>query len=80
MTDDATPHGNTGNRHAARNPDPEAENMTAKILFECYPEEKNAWVRAAKPAKLAAWIRHQLNTATGRPERPDPEEWRQIRK
>ena len=80
MTDDATPHGNTGNRHAARNPDPEAENMTARILFECYPEEKNAWVRAAKPAKLAAWIRQQLNTATGRPERPDPEEWRQIRK
>jgi hypothetical protein len=45
-----------------------------------YPEEKSAWVRAAKPEKLSAWIRRQLNTATGRPERPDPEEWRQIRK
>lgn len=79
MTDNATPHGNTGNRHAARNPDPEAENMTAKILFECYPEEKNAWVRASKPGKLAAWIRHQLNTATGRPDEPTEEERRHIK-
>jgi hypothetical protein len=78
MTPDIEPHGNTGNRHNARNP--EAENMTAKILFFCYPEEKNEWVRAAKPEKLSAWIRQQLNQATGRPERPDPEEWRQIRK
>jgi hypothetical protein len=54
--------------------------MTSKILFFCYPEEKSAWVRAAKPEKLSAWIRRQLNQATGRPERPDPEEWRQIRK
>lgn len=71
------PHGNTGNRHAAR--DPEAENMTAKILFFCYPEEKNAWVRAAKPQRLSAWIRQQLNQATGRPERPTEEERRQIK-
>jgi hypothetical protein len=71
------PHGNTGNRHAAR--DPEAENMTAKVLFFCYPEEKNAWVRAAKPEKLSAWIRQQLNAASGRPERPTDEERRQIK-
>lgn len=76
MTDDATPHGNTGNRHAARS---ENENMTAKILFDCYPEEKNAWVRASKPGKLAAWIRHQLNTATGRPDEPTEEERRHIK-
>jgi hypothetical protein len=80
MTPDLNePHGNTGNRNNARDPE-SAENMTSKILFFCYPEEKSAWVRAAKPEKLSAWIRHQLNTATGRPERPDPEEWRQIRK
>jgi len=78
MTDEATPHGNTGKRNAAR--DPDAENMTAKIQFFCWPEEKSAWIRAAHPQRLSAWIRHQLNTATGRPERPDPEEWRQIRK
>lgn len=78
MTDDATPHGNTGKRNAAR--DPDAENMTAKIQFFCWPEEKSAWIRAAHPQRLSAWIRHQLNTATGRPERPDPEEWRQIQK
>jgi len=71
------PHGNTGNRHAAR--DPEAANMTAKVLFFCYPEEKNAWVRAAKPEKLSAWIRQQLNQATGRPTQPTEEERRQIK-
>ena len=37
-------------------------------------------IRAAHPQRLSAWIRQQLNQATGRPERPDPEEWRQIRK
>jgi hypothetical protein len=79
MTDDATPHGNTGNRANARDPEG-TENMNAKIQFFCYPEEKSAWIRAAHPQRLSAWIRHQLNTATGRPERPDPEEWRQIRK
>jgi hypothetical protein len=62
MTPDIEPHGNTGNRNNAR--DPEADNMTAKILFYCYPEEKSAWVRAAKPAKLSAWIREKLNQAT----------------
>ena len=71
------PHGNTGNRHAARNP--EAENMTAKVLFFCSPEEKNAWVRAAKPEKLSAWIRQQLNQATGRPTQPTEEERRRIK-
>jgi hypothetical protein len=70
-------HGNTGNRHAAR--DPEAENMTAKVLFFCYPEEKNAWVRAAKPEKLSAWIRQQLNQATGRPTQPTEEERRRVK-
>jgi len=79
MTPDLNePHGNANNRHNAR--DPESENMTAKIQFFAYPEEKSAWIRAAHPQRLSAWIRHQLNTATGRPERPDPEEWRQIRK
>jgi hypothetical protein len=81
MTDfNDEPHGNTGNRNNARDTDPNAENMTSKILFFCYPEEKSAWVRAAKPGKLSAWIRAQLNKATGRPETPDSEEWRQIRK
>ena len=70
-------HGNPGNRHAAR--DPDAENMTAKVLFFCYPEEKNAWVRAAKPEKLSAWIRQQLNQATGRPTQPTEEERRRIK-
>ena len=80
MTPDLNdPPGNTGNRNNARDPEG-AENMTAKIQFFAYPEEKSAWIRAAHPQRLSAWIRHQLNTATGRPERPDPEEWRQIRK
>ena len=80
MTPDLNePHGNSNNRHNARDPE-SAENMTAKIQFFAYPEEKSAWIRAAHPQRLSAWIRHQLNQATGRPERPDPEEWRQIRK
>lgn len=80
MTPDLNePHGNTGNRNNARDPE-STENMTAKIQFFAYPEEKSAWIRAAHPTKLSAWIRQQLNQATGRPERPDPEEWRQIRK
>jgi hypothetical protein len=72
-----TPHGNTGKRNAAR--DPEAANMTAKIQFFCWPEEKSAWIRAAHPDRLSAWIRQQLNAATGRPDRPTDEERRQIK-
>ena len=71
------PHGNSGNRHAAR--DPDAGNMTAKIQLFCWPEEKAAWIRAAHPDRLSAWIRQQLNKATGRPERPTDEERRQIK-
>jgi hypothetical protein len=56
----------------------DAEYMTAKIQFFCWPEEKSAWVRAAKPGKLSAWIRHQLNQATGRPDKPTDEERRRI--
>lgn len=56
----------------------DAENMTAKIQFFCWPEEKSAWVRAAKPGKLSSWIRHQLNQATGRPDKPTDEERRRI--
>ena len=70
-------HGNTGKRNAAR--DPDAENMTAKIQFFCWPEEKAAWIRAAKPEKLSAWIRQQLNKATGRPTQPTEEERRRIK-
>jgi hypothetical protein len=54
---------NNGNHNPAVESD--AENMTSKILFFCLPEEKSAWVRAAKPGKLSAWIRHQLNQASG---------------
>ena len=75
-TEDSTPHGSTGKHNPAVESD--AENMTSKILFFCYPEEKSAWVRAAKPGKLSAWIRHQLNQATGRPDKPTDEERRRI--
>lgn len=71
-------HGNTGNRNAARNPETDAKNMTAKIQFFCWPEEKSAWIKAAHPQKLSAWIRRQLNQATGRPETPTEEERRQF--
>ena len=74
MTPDIEPHGNANNRHNARNP--EAENMTAKIQFFCWPEEKSAWIRAAHPQRLSAWIRQQLNQATGRPDEPTEEERR----
>jgi hypothetical protein len=70
-------HGNTGKRNAAR--DPDAENMTAKIQFFCWPEEKSAWIRASHPEKLSAWIRQQLNQATGRPTQPTEEERRRIK-
>jgi hypothetical protein len=66
----------TGNHNTAR--DPDAVDMTAKVIFDCYPEEKSAWVRAAKPGKLSAWIRHQLNQASGRPDKPTDEERRRI--
>jgi hypothetical protein len=70
-------HGNTGKRNAAR--DPEDQNMTAKIQFFCWPEEKSAWIRASHPEKLSAWIRQQLNQATGRPTQPTEEERRRIK-
>lgn len=54
------------------------QNMTAKIQFFCWPEEKSAWIRAAHPQRLGEWIRHQLNQATGRPPRPTDEERRRI--
>ncbi len=72
-----SPHGNTGNRNAAR--DPDAGNMTAKIQFFAWPEEKSAWIRAAHPDRLSRWIRQQLNKATNRPERPTDEERRRIK-
>ena len=78
MTPDIEPHGNANNRHNARDPE-SAENMTAKIQFFAYPEEKSAWIRAAHPQRLSAWIRQQLNQATGRPEEPTDEERRQIK-
>jgi len=77
MTDLNEPHGNTGKRNAAR--DPEADNMNAKIQFYCWPEEKSAWIRAAHPQKLSSWIRQQLNQATDRPDEPTAEERRQIK-
>ena len=72
MTPDLNePHGNTGNRNNARDPEG-AENMTAKIQFFAYPEEKSAWIRAAHPQRLSAWIRHQLNTPRPRRMAPNP--------
>lgn len=76
IAEDSSPHRNTGDRNTAVESD--AVDMTAKVIFDCYPEEKSAWVRAAKPGKLSAWIRHQLNLATGRPDKPTDENRRRI--
>jgi hypothetical protein len=75
-TEDSATHRNTAKHNHAVESD--AENMTAKIQFFCWPEEKSAWIRAAHPQKLSSWIRHQLNQATGRPDKPTDEERRRI--
>lgn len=54
------PHGNTGNRHAEK---PDDELHDSQLFIRCMKVEKSAWVRAAYPDKLSAWVRRTLNRA-----------------
>lgn len=55
-----------GNANAAKD-----DGFDAQINIRCQTGEKNAWVKAAKPGKLALWIRATLNQAAGVPA-PEP--------
>jgi hypothetical protein len=41
------------------------ETATGQIQLRCTLARKNAYVRAAKPKKLTAWIFEQLDKASG---------------
>lgn len=58
MKKQKTPGAPSGNRNAAK------ENPRDSLLaVRCLSSEKAAWVRAAKPGKLADWLRSTLNKA-----------------
>lgn len=50
------------NKAAAK---PEAERLRAQLIVRVHPVEKSAWVKAARPGKLADWVRDTLNDRAG---------------
>lgn len=50
------------NKAAAK---PEAEKLRATLHIRVHPVEKSTWVRAARPGKLADWVRDTLNAKAG---------------
>lgn len=44
---------------------PDGEHLSASLHARVHPLEKSAWVKKAKPRKLAEWVRDTLNQAAG---------------
>ena len=54
------PHGNCGNRHAAK---PNNKKLLSHLHIACHPGELKAWREKAKKAGMtrSAWARQRLN-------------------
>lgn len=53
--------------------DPENPLTSRLNGIPCHPREKSAWVRAARPGKLADWVRRSLNAAASHVPEPGEE-------
>ena len=62
MTDEK--HHNTGNQYAVKAPE---DKRTSFLHIRVLSEDKGAWVRAARPGKLSAWVTDALNKAAAMP-------------
>jgi len=58
MINDRYIHGMTGQKNASKE-----VTKSSRLEIRCTPQEKAAWVHAAKGKKLAEWVTEALNEA-----------------